>query len=186
MSHYASEVQKKAMELLQAGFGSRFKTYLNVPMLQVQPTDLPVLGVYILRERRVEDGHANHTEPHFKHQLTLGFSGGVHVSTDRQNELPLLEQWMSELDDLLLSNPKFIRLTEGITGMDRVAQYAKIGETTLYEIRVEMMLEFSSRFPPLVPDVLEKVVVDTQFPDAESAAGGTPQIHRVYEIETET
>jgi len=188
MSHYASKVQAKAMELAQAHFASRFKTYMVVPMLQVQPTDLPILGVYILRERRMEDGHANHTEPHFKHSMTLGLSGGVHVDTDmtNQNTLPALEEMMSELDDVLLSDPRFVNLTEGITGMDRVAQYAKVGETTLYEIRVEMVLEFSSRWPPTILDDLETIHVKTQFPDKAHVDAGTMQIDREYVFETDT
>ncbi|MCA1452843.1 hypothetical protein I6F35_06360 [Bradyrhizobium sp. BRP22] len=183
MSHYASTVQLKAMELAQAGFGARFKTYRLTPMLQVQPGDLPILGVYILREQRAQDGHANHAEPHFKHTLTLGFSGGVHVETDKQEQIPPLEEWMSELDDILLSDPDFVSLTEGVAAMDRVGQFAKVGETTLYEIRVEMVLEFSSRFPPKVVDDFNTVVVTTQFPDEEHAEGGTPQITRVYELD---
>ena len=188
MSHYASKVQAKAMELAQAYFGVRFKTYMNVPMLQVQPSDLPVLGIYILRERRIEDGHANHTEPHFKHTLTLGLSGAVHVDTDmpNQNALPPIEEMMSELDDVLLSQPKFVNLTEGITGMDRLAQYAKVGETTLYEIRVEMAMEFSSRWPPVIADDLETIHITTQFPDKAHVDSGTPQIVREYELEVDT
>lgn len=183
MSHYASKVQLKAMELAQAAFGPRFKTYRLTPMLQVQPGDLPILGVYLLREQRAQDGHANHTEPHFKHTLTLGFSGGVHVETDKQTELPAIEEWMSELDDVLLSDPRFVNLTEGITAMDRVAQFAKVGETTLYEIRVEMAMEFSSRFPPVIVDDFNTLHVTTQFPDKAHVDSGTPQITREYELD---
>jgi len=183
MSHYASTVQLKAMELAQAHFGARFKTYRLTPMLQVQPGDLPILGVYLLRERRLQDGHANHTEPHFKHTMTLGFSGGVHVETDRQTYLPPIEEWMSELDDVLLTDPRFVNLTEGVTEMDRVAQFAKVGETTLYEIRVEMAMEFSSRFPPIIVDDFKSVKVTTQFPDKEHADDGTLQIERIYELD---
>ncbi|MCD9821198.1 hypothetical protein [Bradyrhizobium japonicum] len=184
MSSYALTVQAKAMALAQIGFGARFKTYRLTPMLQVQPGDLPILGVYILREQRREDSQANQGEPAFKHTLTLGFSGGVHVATDKQTDMPPIEEWMSELDDILLCDPSFIALTEGITAMDRIAQFAKVGETTLYEIRVEMAMEFSSRWEPRVPDMLEKVVVTTQFPDKEHVDSGTPQIERVYDIET--
>jgi hypothetical protein len=186
MGHYASKVQMKAMELAQAYFGSRFMTYRLTPMLQVQPGDLPILGVYLLREQRIEDSQANQGEPAFKHTMTLGFSGGALVDTEKQELLPSLENMMSELDDVLLTNPTFIILTEGIVSMDRTAQFAKVGETTLYEIRVEMSLQFSSRWEPIVPDMLEKVVVDTQFPDAEHADSGTMQIHREYVLETTT
>lgn len=186
MSHYASSVQTKAMELLQAGFGARFKTYRNTPMLQVQPGDLPVLGVYILREQRVQDGQANQTVPHFKHTLTLGFSGALHVETDKQNELSDLEETMSDLDDMLLCEPRFVTLVEGVTAMDRTSQYAKVGETTLYEIRVEMQMEFSSRFEPTIVDDLKVIHITTQFPDQAHVDSGTPQIEREYEIETGT
>jgi hypothetical protein len=182
MSHYASKVQDKAMELAQAYFGARFKTYRLTPMLQVQPGDLPILGVYLLREQRVQDDHANQGEPHFKHTLTLGFSGGVNVETDKQQQLPELEEMMSELDDILLSDPTFIILTEGITAMDRTAQFAKVGETTLYEIRVEMAMEFSSRWPPRVEDDFNTLHITTQYPDADHVESGTPQIIREYDI----
>jgi len=183
MSDYASMVANTAFDMVKAGFGTRFKTYRKTPALQVQPGDLPMLGVYILREQRAQDGNANHTEPHFKHTLTLGFSGGVHVDTNKQEDLHALEDLMSELDDILLSDTKFVRLTEGVTAMDRVSQYAKVGETTLFEIRIEMVMEYSSRFPPKVVDDFETLHITTQFPDKAHADSGTPQIEREYELD---
>ena len=157
-----------------------------VARLQVTPADLPMLGVYILREQRRPMGSANHAEPKFKHELTLGFSGAVHAETDDQNKLDALEQWMSEADDILLEDPTFVKLVEGFTGMDRKSQYAKVGETTLFEIRVEMNVQSRSNFPPRVPDDLKVIHVTTQFPDKAHADSGTPQLEREYEIETGT
>ena len=182
MSHYASQVQAQAMALLQAGFGSRFSTYRLTPMLRVLPYDLPVLGVYILRERREPWGQANHGEPRFNHALTLGFSGGVAVDTDEQEVLPALEDMMSEVDDFLLSDPRFVNLLDGIEGMDRVSQFAKIGETTLYEIRVEMTGAFQSYWPPNITDDFNILHVTTQFPDKAHVDAGTMQIIREYDI----
>src|SRR5262245_17460739 len=180
-------VRDEAMRLAQAGFGSRFKTYRNTPALQVQPSDLPLLGVYILRERRSPLGHWDHAQPKFQFHLTLGFSGAVHADADviAQNQLHELEHWMTELDDFLLRNSAFVRMTEGVESMDRQSQYAKLGETTVFEIRVEMVFHYTGWFDPIVPDMLERVVVDTQFPDKAHADSGTPQIHREYVIETE-
>jgi len=181
MSHYATMIATQAHDNLVAGFGARFKTYRKSPMLQVQPSDLPLLGVYILREQRTPMGNANHAEPKFKHSLTLGFSGAVHADTDDQNKLYQLEETMSELDDILLTNPKFVTLVEGFTGMDRQSQYAKVGETTLFEIRVEMQMEFSGWFDPLVPDDFNTLHVTTEYPpgvDPEAVM----QIIRVYEM----
>ena len=70
--------------------------------------------------------------------------------------------------------------------MDRVGQYAKVGETTLFEIRVEMNMQFRSYFQPRVPDDLKVIHVTTQFPDKAHADSGTPQLEREYDIETGT
>jgi hypothetical protein len=185
LSSYASKLQKEAMRLAMAGFGTRFKSYRNTPAMQVQPSDLPMLGVYILREKRQQDSHANHAEPRFLHELTLGFSGAVWAETDDQNKLLALEEMMSELDEILLTNAKFVMMTEGFTSMDRQSQYAKVGETTLFEIRVEITIPFRSYFPPKVEDMLERVHVTTKYPDQEHVDAGTPQIIREYDIETQ-
>jgi hypothetical protein len=186
MSHYASIVQKQAMELVQAGFSARFKTYRSTPMLQIQPGDLPVLAVHILREQRRPNEQANQAEPKFHHLLTLGFSGAVHVETDKQDQLNALEEMMSELDDMLLSDPRFINLTEGVEAMDRVSQYTKVGETTLYEIRVEMQVAYSGYWPPNIVDDFKTIHITTQFPDKAHADSGTPQLEREYDIEVST
>jgi hypothetical protein len=183
MSHYASILATKAFDLAVAGFGTRFKTYRKTPALQVRPDDLPMLGIYILRETREAWGAANHAEPKFNHMLTLGFSGAVHGETDEQNQLLQLEEWMSELDDILLRNPKFVILTGGVQSMDRQSQYAKVGETTLYEIRVEMVIPFQSNFPPKVEDDLETIHVETRYPSADTDPAAVMQIKRVYEMD---
>lgn len=180
----AVDFQSKAMELLKLGFGARFKSYRSTPALQVQPGDLPILGVYILRERHLPLGSYNHAHPKFQTELTLGLSGGVHVETDKQDQINDLELWMAEALQVLLCNPKFLNLGEGITTMDRVGQYAKVGETTLYEIRVELATTYATDYPPVIEDDLEVIHVTTQFPDKEHVDSGTPQIERVYDIET--
>lgn len=181
MSYWAGTVQAKAMELAKAYYGTWFKTYRITPMLQVQPQDLPVLGIYILRERR-ENNQANQAEPKFNIALTLGFSGGVHVETAKQDQLSALEDAMSELYELLLREPTFVRMSEGISSMDRTSQFAKVGETTLYEIRIEMTLLNSEYHPPRVDDLFRTLHVTTQFPDKEHVDAGTPQIIREYDI----
>jgi hypothetical protein len=182
MSHYATMVANKAMDYAKIGFGSRFKTYRQTPMMQVQPTDLPMLGIFIMREKRSPWGNANHAEPKFQHEMTLGFSGAVHADTDDQNKFYQLEQWMSELDDILLSNPKFVILTAGVEAMDRQSQYAKVGETTLFEIRVEMVLAFQSSFPPRVVDDFNILHVETRYPSIDTDPAEVMQIVRQYDL----
>ena len=182
MSHYASIVHGMAYDLLVAGFGATFKTYRKTPMLQIQPGDLPVLGIHILRERREQDGFANEGEPHFKHMLTMGFSGAVHVQTDQQDELNALEETMSMLDDLLLSDPRFVNLTEGVTSMDRISQYAKVGETTLFEVRVEMTTEFSGRWEPNITDDFNTIHVESRYPSWNTDPAAVQQVIVQYDI----
>jgi hypothetical protein len=184
VSDYASLIATTAYNLLAGGFGPAFKTYRKTPMLQVQPNNLPVLSVLILRERREQDGQSNQAEPKFIHALTLGISGAVQIETDSQNELSSLEDTMSYVDALLLGDSRFVNLTEGILSMDRLGQYAKLGEITLYEIRVEMVVQFRSYWPPNVTDMLEKVVITTQFPDKAHVDSGTPQLEQVIELDT--
>jgi hypothetical protein len=181
MSHYASMMQAETMNRLKAGFSSRFKTYRNTPALQVTPQDLPMLGVFIMRERRTPEGNANHAEPKFKHELTLGLSGAVHAETDDQNKLDALEQWMSEADDILFTDPKFVKLVEGFTGMDRQSQYAKVGETTLFEVRVEIQCMFTGWFDPKVTDDFNTLHVTLQYPPNVDPAS-VLEIIRIYEI----
>src|SRR5262245_11907865 len=180
--HYASMVQRQAMALAQAAFGTRFKTYRNTPMLQVQPSDLPMLGIFILRERRSPWSQANHAEPRFRDETTLAFSGSIHAETADQNHLYQLEEWMTELDHVLLQNPKFVNLMGGVESMDRQSQYAKVGETTLFEIRNQWVFATQSYFPPVVTDDFNTVHVETQFPDKAHVESGTPQITRVYDL----
>lgn len=184
MSYYASLLHAKALELAQAELGPVFKTYRSTPMLQVQPGDLPVLAVHIMRERRAQDGQANQTVPHFKHAVTLGFSAAVQVDFNEQDQLQAYEEVMSLLDDIILANVDFVKLTEGVTEMDRVSQYTKIGETTLFEIRVEMVIEFSSRFEPTIIDDLKKIHITTRFPTEAQADAGTPQLQVPIDLET--
>ena len=182
MSDYASQICNKAYDILIEGLRADFNTFRRVPMQQVQSADLPVLGVYILRETREADGNSNAGEPKFVHRLTLGFSGAVAVATDDQNALMGLEETMTKLDDLLLTNAKFISMTEGILSMDRQMQFSQAGETPLGEIRVEMVIQFRSIWPPVIVDDFKTLHVTTQFPDKAHADAGTQQIEREYDI----
>ena len=180
----ALEIHDKAFNLLTAYFGSRFKTYRQTPLLQLDPADLPALGVFILRERRTASGDANHAAPKFQCEMTLGVWGAIHAATQDQNKIYDLERWMHEADEVLLSDAKFVVLTEGIESMERRTEYSKQGETTMVEVRTEMVACFEANFPPRVYDILETVHVTGQFPDKAHADSGTPQIEREYVFET--
>jgi hypothetical protein len=182
MTPWAIQMRAKTLAMAQAWYGTRFKTYRLTPMLQVTPTDLPVFGVYYLRERR-QWPQPEQSMPKFDEALTLGLSGGFHVETDKQNELSSLELAMSEIDEWLLRDSSFLKPTKGISEMDYTAQFAKVGETTLYEIRVALTVLNDSYHPPKVVDDFKTLHVTTQYPDKAHVDSGTPQIDRVYELD---
>jgi len=183
---YPAIVQRAIMAMCKVYFGPRFKTYRVTPMMQVQPTDLPVLGIYMLRQKSTPWGNANHAEPKFRHEAVYGFSAGIHAETADQNQIYALEDTVSEMLNMVFSRPALVNLMEGFEAMDRTSQYAKVGETTLYEIRVEVNASYEGNYPPIVDDLLEKIVVTTQFPDKEHVDDGTPQLTRVYELDQGT
>lgn len=183
MSDYAITIRDMAQTLLQAKMGVAFKTYRKTPMLMVDPSDLPTLGVFIMRERRRADGDENAGEPRFIHELTLGFSGAENLETDKVGALATLEETMSLVDDALLTDPRFVNLTEGVLSMDRQSQYSKVGETSLAEIRVEMVLKFRTRYPPVIPDDLETIHVESRYPKSDVDPAEVQQIVREYDIE---
>jgi len=184
--YYPAIVQRAIMAVCQTYFGARFKTYRVTPMLQVQPSDLPVLGIYNLKQKSTPWGNANHAEPKFRHEATYGFSAGIHAETADQNKIYELEDTMSELLNVIFSRPALVNLVEGFESMDRTSQYAKVGETTLFEIRIEVACSYEGNYPPIVDALLEKVIINTQFPDKAHVDSGTPQLDRIYELDQGT
>jgi hypothetical protein len=188
MSDYAIQIADEAFALLSTGLAASFTSFRRTPMLTAESKDLPVLGVYILREQRTALGDSNAGVPKFQHRLTLGFSGAIKVESDEENQLTDLEDVMSQIDDLLLRAPAFVNLTEGIDSMDRLSQYAKIGEVSVAEIRIEMVLTWKEEFEPIIPDDLNVVHITTQYPGDRSATedAGVLQITTEYELNAGT
>src|SRR5262245_57721257 len=100
MSTYAIEIADKALALLQApvnGTPPFWKSYWRTPMRQVSASDLPLLGVYSLRETRAAEGDENAGEPRFIHRLHLGIAGAIQTG-DAGEQLRILEERMADID----------------------------------------------------------------------------------------
>jgi hypothetical protein len=180
----ASEVHKAAFDLAVAGFGARFKTYRKTPMLQVTPQDLPVLGIYRGRRKSVAWGQSNQAEPKFQRELTLGFSVGIHAPTATQDDVLALHDTMEELEDMLLSNPLFVNMSNGFESMDEEAQIAKVGETTLYEIRSLWVVTLGQTiFPPNIPDWFNTLHVESRYPTAQTDPAEIQQVIVQYDVD---
>ncbi len=182
MSTHAIEIADKALALLRAAtFDPPFKSFRRTPLRQVAPDDLPLLMVYILRERRSPDGDANAGEPRFVHRVHLGIAGAVALSDDGA-QLETLEAMMANIDDVLLTDPRFINMFEGIESMDRRSQYASVAETPLGEIQIEMVVTFRSYWEPKVPDDFAVLHVETRYPTAATDPAEVHQLTREHDV----
>ncbi|WP_370135404.1 hypothetical protein [Bradyrhizobium sp. USDA 313] len=174
-------IQAKAMELIQSGMPGTFKSFGLEPMLIINPDDLPMIAVHILREKRNSDGDAG--VPSFEVDLTLGISGSIKAKTDEANQPSILEDWMTQLDTVLLRNPEFVNMSSQVLSMDRTSQLAKVGETTLYEIRIEMVLRYQDWFEPIVPDDLKTIHVETRYPSPTTDPAEVQQVVTQYDLD---
>lgn len=182
MSQYATNVHSATYDLIVSGMGSKFKRYRKVPMLQFNPDDLPSCAVYITRERRVPLGDANHGPPSFRHELTLSIAAAMAMRRQEQDELSILEERFDEIDVLLLRNPTWVAMTEGIQSVDRQSQYSKAGDTPVAEIKIEMVLTFNTIYEPIVDDDFEVLHVETRYPDSDVNPAEVQQVVVQYDI----
>ena len=181
MTTHALRIVDKAATLARTISG--WKQVRRTPMLQVQPDDLPSLGVYLLREQWAPDGDANAGEPRFIHDLSIGLSGAIAI-TGSDAQLIALDVLMNDLCAKLLSDTTFIVMVEGVNGIDRRLSFTKDSETPMAEIMMEMRVGFRSQWPPLVVDDLNEIHVTTALKpgDTQEEIDQRIQIFREYDL----
>jgi hypothetical protein len=161
-----------------------WKTLFLEPSLVLNANDLPVLACYITRERRNTFGDGVTGIPDFRTELTMVFAGSQKLDVPEGSQTPpLLEDWMARLDDVLLRNPKFVNLTEGILSMDRTSQIAKVAETPVYEIRLEMVMQYTDYFEPIIPDDYLTMHVESRYPTAQTDPAEVQQVVAEYDVD---
>jgi hypothetical protein len=155
-------------------------------MLQVQPQDLPYLGVYILDEQMTPDGDINAGEIRFTHTLRIGFSVIIlnndpvasEVKLDQAFWAIMQRLWpdqyiMNLLDTMayghpaLMSNPDNVRV-EGISrGVRRhVWGDTKLSnELPLAEMQYDVSCVYRTNWPPVITDNLNIIQVESEFGD---------------------
>lgn len=150
MTPRAFEIRDAAFVAL-SGYGL-FKTVKNSLVQQMEPADeLPAATVFVTREVRAADGDANAGEPHFIHDLTLGLI--ITIDSGDQSRLEdVLAYYTDQTVNRLLSDTTFLTHFEGISGITESQAFPKDGETYYAEARVEMTVQFRSRWAPYVPD----------------------------------
>jgi hypothetical protein len=160
-----------------------FKTFRRTPMLTLQPETMPCLSIYLLRDLRTPDGDANAGPPRFKHMVHVGFSGAV-LANNEDKHLLQIDKSMSYIDTVLLNDPTFVAMIEGVEQIDRRYVFSRAGELPLSEIQKEYVFSFRSTFEPQgLPDFEGVEVQAAPWPNTGQAQ---PIIRRWLWPETDT
>lgn len=158
-----------------------FKTYRRTPALRVEPPDLPLITVYVLRDREQAVGDSNVGEIEFKHFVTLGFEGLVNLS-DVDAQLETLAAQMLAVRLAIYRDAAFMHLVDGIESSETRLVFNRKGENPTAGYQMEMTVHFSSIWPPEVIDDYLKLHLETRFPSADVDPAVVPQIVRTWDI----
>ena len=158
-----------------------FKTYRRTPALRVEPPDLPLITVYVLRDREQWIGDPNTGEPMFKHYTTLGFEGIINLS-DVDAQLETLASQMLNIRLSIYRSTSFLRLIDGIESSDTRLVFNRKGENPTAGYQMEMTTHFTTVWPPEVIDDYLTLHLETRFPSADVDPAVTPQIVRTWDI----
>lgn len=139
--------------------------------LQVLPENIPYLGCYFLGEVLGPDGDPDHGEPRFIHNLSMGFSviiqnNNIETAEDNLDQAHWVIMNAIMTDPSLRTSNQF--LIEGYNRVTRSHHYGTVAGDNMMpvaELRMELGLSYRSYWPPVVPDWLQLVHLETAFPD---------------------
>jgi hypothetical protein len=158
-----------------------FKTYRRTPAPVTEPAHLPQLACYLLREREMSIGDASHGDPAFKHHLTLGIEGLIKIS-DVDEQLVLLARHMMACRIALYTDAVYIKTFEGIESTDMKLVFNRGGELPTAGYQMELVLCFSTIWPPLVKDDYLTLHLETRYPSWDVDPNEIMQIVRTWDI----
>jgi len=140
---------------------------------QLQETELPALLVVIADESESPEDEANCAQPRYMNDVTIGISYCVGSLPPEQLD-EILDEATEGIRRRLLTDPTFVRgrdpskpvgdpdrdpLFEAITKVRRGRLFPSEGATYFAEGRLEITFQFRTRYDPVIPDILERVVV---------------------------
>lgn len=143
---------------------------------QVQPTDLPYLGIYLMGEGLASDGDPNAGEPKFKYESIIGIS--VMLKNIDADELEVALDTAYDVVMIgLLTDPSFMGFQteyaiEGVSKGTREFTYGPLGSTNETPIgELQLQLTFITRYdyPPEIVDDLRIVHLETVYPSVAEA-----------------
>jgi hypothetical protein len=167
-------------------------------MLQVQPENLPYLGVYIIDETMMPDGDANAGYIRFVHTLKLGFSVIIQNNDPLAAELKLDEAFWAIMNGLWRDpyitsfldthNPTTGQMTPDNTRLEGVARGTRKhvwGNTGLNndlptaEMQYEASVLYRAEFSPPITDDLTRIHVETVPLTSEDTVPPADQVQRI-------
>ncbi|MCJ2053997.1 hypothetical protein [Methylobacterium sp. J-070] len=188
-------IRDAIVERLTAQDWLPIKSIRRQPRPQIQPENLPALLVILVDEIETPEDEANTGPPRFMSEVTIGIS----VVTGQNPP----EQLDADLDDLvdrirshLLTDPTFVRgidpskdecdperypLFEAVSKVRRGRLFPQDGETYFAEGRLEISFLFRTHYEPVIPDVLEHIVISAR---PSGTGAGTPPIGLMIDIPT--
>lgn len=177
----ANMIWSAAYELL-LGTVKGFKSYWRTPALTIQKDDLPLLAIYLLRDRELPEGSPYMGEPKFRQFCHLGIAGMI-LQDNIDTQLELLAAKVMATKLALYTNPKFIALISGFESSDTKLAFSRIGELPVAEYQMELVVSFETIWPPDMRDDFLRLHLETRFPTADTDPNEVMQIIRHWDIE---
>lgn len=145
-------------------------TYTKNRAMQVQPSSLPLCGVYFLQESGTPEGDANAAEIRFSTSVRLGFTVII-VNNDMEAAEYTLDLAFEAIRTGLFSDPTLYNnagfQVEGFTFSMRKHNFGNTleNETPLAEMQWELVCDLGVLdYPPVVLDDFDILHIKTAFP----------------------
>jgi hypothetical protein len=158
-----------------------FKTYSRTPAFTIQKDDLPLLAIYLLRDREQPDSSPYMGEPKFREFCHLGIAGMI-LQSNLDMQLEVLAAKVMATRLALYTNPKFMKLISGFESSDTRLVFSKVGELPVAEYQMELVMSFETVWPPDVRDDYLMLHLETRFPTYDTDPKEVLQIIRTWDI----
>jgi hypothetical protein len=178
MSTAATRIRNAIFErVLPLTTTADFKTVRIMPVMMLQPDNLPALTVSLLGERMTPYGDDNEGEPRFNSEVTIGISIVRGMVTPAELDAQT-DADVDQIEQLLLRDTTFVRFGvdprysvgddrrepffEAVSGITRRRTYPQSGEAYFVEVRLEMSFRVAVDYEPLLPDELKTIALSAR------------------------
>jgi hypothetical protein len=155
----------------------------------IQPDRIPFFVIYFINEDLTADGDANAGEPSFRSSALYGFSIIVQNNNADNAEDKLDQAWVLLLDKLFRDPSLYLNknaLIQAYVRGNRTHQFGSIGADNsipIAECRFTLTCDLGIvDFPPIIPDMLEVIHVETRYPTGDADPAEIQQVGAVWDI----